>query len=747
MSRVRLGSWMKLFYVFFSLLLSNGPFVGVTHAQVQPPTGMETKNILILHSHEANAPVFLGTDRGLISALESGGIPRLNQIFESLELRRYPFPEHRRHLVEQLRLRYSQRKFDMIVTMYPEALEFLLKDCQDIFPDVPILGLYLPQSFELPQTGRHIIGHSVTFDLVETFELAMKLVPGAKRVYVVSGTHDVDRRIEGQARRDLKKWESHLEFHYLSHMHFEDILNKLSNSPPGTIILQLIFSQDVAGKSYITPNLTKQLSQAASAPIFGLLDVAIGHGITGGYLINFENIGTKAGELVLDILRDTPTSHSAPNFLKVPSLPMFDWRQLNRWDLNEGALPEGSIVINREFTIWDLKYYVIGAGAFIMMQSLLIAMLVAQKRRRISAEGSLRQKTEEMDQFFTVTLDLLCIAHIDGYFLQLNPAWEKVLGYTREELMAKRFLDFVHPDDLASTHDAVDKLASQRVLVNFENRYRCKDGSYRLVEWTAAPVGKLIYAAARDLTERVEAEAEARQRRDELAHLARVTSMGELTASLAHEINQPLSAIMSNAQAAKRYLKAPIPDMAEIEDILNDIIKEDNRASEVIKRLRALLKKGKIELEPMDLNSVLRETAALINGDAVVRDIRIDLELDPQLPFVKGDRVQLQQVVLNLVLNAFDAIDERPRGERRILIRTGLKHSKVLSAVTDNGIGVVTGDAEKVFEPFYTTKAQGLGMGLSICRSIIIHHQGQIWAENNPDGGTTFYFTLPASTT
>ncbi len=728
------------------ILLLTGPCAVVPHAQAQSQTGLEAKNILILHSHEANAPVFIGTDKGLLTSLESGGVPRLNQIFESLELRRYPFPEHRRLLVEQMRLRYSQRKFDMIVTMYPEALEFVLKDGRDIFSDVPILALHLPQSFELPRTDRLIIGHSVSFDIIETLEIALKLIPGAKRVYVASGAHPVDRRIEDQARRDLKKLETRLEFHYLSSMPLDEILTTLSSAPPDAIILQLIFSQDVSGRSYTAQNLTQQLSQAASAPIFGLLDVALGHGIAGGYLINFENIGMKAGELILDIIRGTAITQNPPKTLDVPSQHMFDWRQLNRWKLSVGDLPEGSIIINRGFTLWDLKYYIIAALSFILAQSGLILMLLVQKRRRQSAEESLRQKTEELDRFFNVTLDLLCIANTGGYFLRLNPAWEKALGYSREELMANRFFDFVHPDDLAGTQEAVSKLASQQELVNFRNRYRCRDGTYRCLEWAAAPLGALIYAAVRDLTERLEVETEAQQRREELAHMARVATMGELTTSLAHEINQPLSAIMSNAQAAKRYLKAPTPDMAEIEEILDDIVQEGSRAGEVINRLRKLLKKSKIEIESMDLNSVFREIVTLLNYDAVMRDVKIELELDPQLPFVRGDRIQLQQVALNLVLNALDSITEVPQGERRVLIRTSRKDSLALAEVKDSGKGISLEEIEKVFTPFFTTKAQGMGVGLSISRSIISRHQGQIWAENNPEGGATFYFSLPSAT-
>jgi len=167
--------------------------------------------------------------------------------------------------------------------------------------------------------------------------------------------------------------------------------------------------------------------------------------------------------------------------------------------LSEDALPKGSIIINREFTLWDFRFYILGAMAFGLGETVLIIFLIVQRRRKKVAE-------EEMGKFFTVTLDLLCIANTDGYFLRLNPPWERNLGYSREELMAKRFLDFVHPDDLDRTHKAVSILSSQQKLTSFENRYRCKDGTYRWLEWTSAPAGNLIYAAARDVTERKKTE-------------------------------------------------------------------------------------------------------------------------------------------------------------------------------------------------------------------------------------------------
>ena len=196
------------FYIF--ILLINGPFAGVTHAQLQFQTGLETKNVLVLHAFESNVPILELTDRGLRAALDSGGVGIRNQFFEYLDLARNPGPEHSQHLLELLRQRYGLRKIDVIVTMYPEALRFVLNEGRMIFPDVPILSLYMPEGLELPETDRRIIQHLVRRDIVTTLEIALKLVPGTKRVFVIRGTHELDRKIEKLAREDFKKWERSL---------------------------------------------------------------------------------------------------------------------------------------------------------------------------------------------------------------------------------------------------------------------------------------------------------------------------------------------------------------------------------------------------------------------------------------------------------------------------------------------------------------------------------------------------------
>jgi len=729
--------------VLFLLIILVGPLSVPAHGQAQPQVDLTGKKVLVLHSYEANVPAFVGTDKGLTTSLESNGISNLNQFFESLDMRRYPVPEHRKLLLEQMRVRYGHQKLDMIITMFPEALEFVLKDGRDIFPDVPILALYLPEGFELPETDRRIIGHSAKTDIIGTLEIGLKLVPGARRVYVVSGAHEVDRMIEDRARRELNKWETRLEFHYLSHMSFEDMLATISTVPPDSIILALVVSRDVTGRNYTSVEVAKRLSQVSPAPIFGLLDAALGHGSAGGSLINFERIGTKAGELVLDILRGTPTPNNIPESLDVPPVPMFDWRQLRHWNLSERVLPKGSIVINKKLTIWDFKYYIIGGLALCLVQSLLIAGLLLQRRRKVVAEESLQQKTEELDQFFNVALDLLGIANTDGYFLRLNPAVERILGYTREELMAQQFFDFIHPDDVDRTREAVSALGSQQKLLLFENRYRCKDGTYRWLEWSAVPTGDLIYTAARDVTERKRAEGEVARARAELLRVQRLTHLNELTASLSHELNQPLAAILSSAQAALRFLQSATPDLNLFRTILQNIVEDDKRAADVIRSLRSLVKKEAKEKEPLNINEVLSDVLPLFRSESILRNVEIKTDFDNSLPPVRGDRIQLQQVMLNLIMNATEAMSQIPPQQRMIILRTHATGDNIQVTVRDFGPGIDCVKLNDIWQPFFTTKSGGLGIGLSICTSIIQTHRGRIWAENNPDGGATFVFELP----
>ncbi len=260
-----------------------------------------------------------------------------------------------------------------------------------------------------------------------------------------------------------------------------------------------------------------------------------------------------------------------------------------------------------------------------------------------------------------------------------------------------------------------------------------KDGTASRVRGTSA-----------DVAQRKEIELELRRQRAELAHMTRISTMGELAASLAHELNQPLTAILSNAQAALRFMASKSPDLEEIREILKEIVEDNSRASQIIRGIRALVKQEEVEFTAVDLAGVIDDVMMLVHSDAVLQNVQISFKRSSDLPHVRGDRVQLQQVMLNLLVNAFDAVKDCPAQDHEVLVRVERESAPMLKVIVrDRGVGLRADTLEKIFQPFYTTRRNGLGMGLSICRSIIEAHGGRLWAENNADRGATFSFTVP----
>jgi PAS domain S-box-containing protein len=316
-----------------------------------------------------------------------------------------------------------------------------------------------------------------------------------------------------------------------------------------------------------------------------------------------------------------------------------------------------------------------------------------------------------------------------------------------------RFLEAVHPEDRALVRATVDE--ALRKGGDFEREYRVirPNGELR---WIAArgsvesdprSGGIRLRGISFDVTPRKLAQLEVERQRSELTHLSRVTMLGELSGSLAHELNQPLTAILSNAQAAQRFLAQGDGHLEEVREILGDIVEQDKHAGEVIRRLRRLLRKGEVDLQPLPLSEVVGDALELLRSDLVNRGVAVTAELPADLPPAVGDRVQIQQVVLNLVANACDAMEGLARPDRRLEVRTeadGAEHLRV--SIVDRGPGLTPEQSERVFEPFFTTKAHGMGLGLTVCRTIVTAHGGELRASSNPEGGATFHFTVPLAT-
>jgi signal transduction histidine kinase/CheY-like chemotaxis protein len=318
-------------------------------------------------------------------------------------------------------------------------------------------------------------------------------------------------------------------------------------------------------------------------------------------------------------------------------------------------------------------------------------------------------------------------------------------------------LQRTHPEDRANVQQLVDRVSRERKDFDFEHRLLLPKGSVKYLRVVGRPSkgesGRFEFVGAvTDITERKQAEEELRQKelslreaQNELAHVNRVTTMGELAASIAHEVNQPLAGIATNANACLRWLAGDPPNLSEAREAIRRIIRDGNRASDVILRTRALFKKARTAKEPLDINEAIEEIVILTQSEARRSKVALRMELASDLPTVTGDRVQLRQVVVNLILNAIEAMSPAEDRKRDIVVRTQRgEGNEVRVAVQDSGIGIDSQSAERIFDAFHTTKPDGLGMGLSISRSIIESHGGRLWAVPNEGPGTTFQFTLPA---
>jgi two-component system, LuxR family, sensor kinase FixL len=344
----------------------------------------------------------------------------------------------------------------------------------------------------------------------------------------------------------------------------------------------------------------------------------------------------------------------------------------------------------------------------------------------------------------------------------LSDRWQEMVGGFPQPIVItfRALATLVHPDDFPELRRRLrEVLKGRSPEYEVEHRVRTMSGNWIWIHSRGEvvardPNGRAVRMSGvnEDISERKQAEerfrqneAEMAQQRSELAHLSRAAMLGEISGSLAHELNQPLAAILSNAQAAQRFLAQDPGDLREVRAILQDIVDDDKRAGEVIRRLRALLRKEGIEHHPVDVNEVVLDVLRIMRSDLVNRNVTVSTQLAPALPQVTGDRVQLQQVMLNLVINGCDAVEASRTQDRQLTVRTALVDGHIEVAVADRGKGIGPADLERVFQPFVTTKADGMGLGLAVCRTIVTAHAGRIWAARNADAGMTFHFTVPVS--
>jgi PAS domain S-box-containing protein len=449
---------------------------------------------------------------------------------------------------------------------------------------------------------------------------------------------------------------------------------------------------------------------------------------------------------------------TAPALLYLP-LPFLLWAAVRHGPLGTST----SLAVVVFLAIWGTAH---GQGPFVIsspednarsLQLFLIAigvpmlLLAAVIEERRQTEEALQASEQRSDNIFRSSPDpIAIIRRLDGALIDVNDRWEAMFGFSRAEAVGRTMQDLqLYADE--GTHDIVTRLASDSGrLRDLSTDVRDRHGGMHTTLLTAevADVGNesCVIAMFRDVTEQRRAEREAFEQRQELAHLSRVATIGELSGALAHELNQPLTAILGNAQAAQASLAGDRFDVVELREILQDIVQQDVRAGEVIRRLRQLLKRGEAQFQSLDVVQLVREVLELAHSDLVARNIKVDVRLSPGLPAVRGDRIELQQVLLNLIVNACESMSAADEPATRTLTIRGqaAAGNGVQLSIIDQGPTISPEHMARMFEPFFTTKRHGLGLGLSICKRIVTAHGGRIWATANRGRGAAVHVVLSA---
>ena len=671
---------------------------------------------------------------------------------EFLDLARNTDDAHSLRMATYIRDKYGKDPPDLVITLGSNALPFVVKH-RDILPSVPVVFASIsPQTYAALRPPPEITGVITAFDLEKTLTLAERLQPEARRLFVIAGSGETDRRWQPIARKMIEDRGGKFQTTFLFELPYSELVAEVSKVPNDAIVILLTVFADGEGKTFVPAQVAADLSALSPAPIYGPYDTFIGNGAVGGFVETFESIGVAAAEMAIEIMNGADPATLAPRTNPAQHYRV-NYQAMRRWNLNEKDLPPDTVVLFKKPTIWDeYRGIVLAALSVVGLQSAFLVALLIQRRRRQRAEELLKESDERMTFAAAAANIGLWQFDRDTDELWVTEHGRVLFGLPSDApLTREAFLAAVHPDDLETASRSLRKsfrtersMASdvRIVLPSGETRWiRMRARSYAESKGEPKQLGGIFV----DITDQKSAEAETALQRMEIEHLMRVSVLGELSGSIAHEVNQPLTAILSNAQAALHLLGQEPPDLAEIRDALEDIVHEDNRAGEVIHRLHGLLKKGERKMESVNVNDLVRSTVKLLHSELIGRDISLRLDLDHGSSLTRGDSVQLQQVLLNLVMNAMDAMASTPIAQRSILISTReAKTGMVDVLVKDRGHGIRPKENGRLFEPFYTTKAHGLGLGLALCSTIIEAHQGKLTLVNGEDSGAIAGLSLPA---
>ncbi|MGY3109279.1 PAS domain S-box-containing protein [Bradyrhizobium sp. LM6.9] len=642
---------------FLLILFTPWVFIAQSHAEDA------SRRVLVLHAYNYTFPATALVSDAVRKRWLERSPEGLEIDAEYLDLARRPDEAHASRMANFLREKYAGVQFDLLFVIGVSAIPFILKYRDVIGPGVPVVFSDVTRStyeaLQLPPDITGVINNSYP---EKTLELAERLQPNARRLVVISGTDVVDLRWREIARTAIESQNAGLEVVYWSNLTHAELLRDVSRLPSDSIVMMLTFFADREGKRFIPRDVAAAVAKASAAPVYGIFDTYIGAGIVGGYTDTFESLGITAADMALEILSGTEVTKVPPKSNPKPAFRT-DARAMTQWGLKESDLPLGSVVLFKQPTLWsEHRYLVLSTILIVGLQASFVTALLFQRRRRYQAEISLKESEERMSftaasvnvglwQFDRTTNGMWATEHCRAMF---GLAGDRPL--TRDT-----FLEIIHPDDrdvalaaIRQIRNAGEPAVTQvRILMEGQVRWISIRTRVRPDDHGAPNRFSGIFV---DVTEQKAVESEAELQRQEVTHLMRVSVLGELSGAIAHEVNQPLTAILSNAQAALYLLADNPPNIAEVRDALQDIVQDVNRAGEVIHRLRSLLKKGETVLESVSMNALIDQTVALLRSEMIDRRIMVNTDLAAALPQLFGDAVQLQQVLLNLLVNAMDAM-------------------------------------------------------------------------------------------
>ena len=712
------------------------------------------RRVLILHSFGQQFEPFRTVANTFKTELSLRSPYPIEYCEVSLETARFAEGDVDQPLADYVRSLCARQPMDLVACIGSPAVRFALRHQAQLFPQVPILAAGIEQRhLNGLSLGQNATAVTFTLDHVGFLDDALRLLPETKNVFVVLGTSPLEKFWGEEMRQEWQGFEGRVTFTWLSDLPLAGMRTRLATLPPHSAIVFGFIGVDGAGVPYDQGTALDTLSSAASSPMFGLYETELGHGIVGGRMVEVRKLGINSALVAVRLLQGEPAT-SIPIVPAAPGKPTFDGETLRRWGIHTSQLPSGSDVLFARPSVWQVyRWRFIGLAALVGLEALLILLLMRNHERLRTTRAELLKNEENIRLAARAARLGFWTLDIDHDFLWMTDEGRELFGWSKAESLGfERFLETLLPQDREGAKHSMRRVLEGGAEFEAEHRIVLGDGSERWIATRGRAQknghGKpmLISGVSMDITSRKQAVHEAHELRRELSHTGRLSLLGQFTTSLAHELGQPLGAIQRNADAAELILKANPPDLEEIRGIVSDVRKDCERAGMVIDRLRGMLRRRGIEVQSLVWNELAHEAVGLVRADSQARGISLEIETPLGLPHLKGDRVHIEQVLINLVANAMDAIDTHSNGERRVTISARADgNGTVECSVQDTGPGISPECIAGIFDPFVTTKKNGMGMGLPICQTLVETMGGRLWAENNSGKGATFRFTVPVA--